>query len=563
MIAITKYALALLALVAATQAAAQATFYEDEGFQGRSFTADQPVASFQRLNFNDSVSSIEIVGNRWEVCTDTRFGGRCFVLRPARYPSLAAINMDNAVSSARAISNDEVVDDRRYAPLPVAAAQIILYEHEGFQGRSFTTERQIANFDRFGFNDRASSIEVVGERWEVCEDVRFGGRCVILRPGRYGSLAAMGLNDRASSVRLATGNLPAPPPLPAPVPVAPQAIFYENENFQGRSFTTGQPIANFDRFGFNDRASSVELIGAPWEVCEDTRFTGRCIVLRPGRYASLAAMGLNNRASSVRIAGGSPPVPVPVASQATFYENENFQGRSFTTGLPIPNFERFGFNDRASSAEVVGERWEVCEDTSFRGRCIVLRPGRYASLAAMGLNNRASSVRAINNNTRIEDNRYAPVAELGRDYRRRDGERLYEATVTSVRAVVGTADQQRCWVERGQVGTTERGSANVPGAVIGGIIGGILGHQVGGGSGKDIATIGGVVGGAAIGANVGRDRAPVVSTQDVQRCENVAVQVRPDYWDVTYFFRGQEHRVQMSVAPGATVTVNEQGEPRG
>jgi uncharacterized protein YcfJ len=32
---------------------------------------------------------------------------------------------------------------------------------------------------------------------------------------------------------------------------------------------------------------------------------------------------------------------------------------------------------------------------------------------------------------------------------------------------------------------------------------------------------------------------------------------------VSYIFRGQEHRVQMNRAPGQTITVNDQGEPRG
>ncbi len=82
-----------------------------------------------------------------------------------------------------------------------AAAQVTFYERENFQGRSFTAEEQIDNFQRFGFNDRASSAVVAGNRWEVCEDAGFGGRCVVLRPGRYPSLAAMGLNDRISSVR--------------------------------------------------------------------------------------------------------------------------------------------------------------------------------------------------------------------------------------------------------------------------------------------------------------------------------------------------------------------------
>jgi len=48
----------------------------------------------------------------------------------------------------------------------------------------------------------------------------------------------------------------------------------------------------------------------------------------------------------------------------------------------------------------------------------------------------------------------------------------------------------------------------------------------------------------------------------VQRCTNTPSATRPDYWDVTYNFRGQDHRVQMTTAPGPTVTVNDQGEPR-
>jgi len=82
-----------------------------------------------------------------------------------------------------------------------ATAQIVFYEREGFEGRSFTTEKQIGNFERYGFNDRASSVIVLRDRWEACEDVRFHGRCIVLRPGRYPSLAAMGLNNRVSSVR--------------------------------------------------------------------------------------------------------------------------------------------------------------------------------------------------------------------------------------------------------------------------------------------------------------------------------------------------------------------------
>ncbi len=254
-------------------------------------------------------------------------------------------------------------------------------------------------------------------------------------------------------------------------------------------------------------------------------------------------------------------IATQAVAQVTFYERERFEGRSFTTEEQIGNLDRFGFNDRASSAVVLGDRWEICEDARFSGRCVVLRPGRYASLAAMGLNDRVSSVRAVSGNARIDDHRYAPAPAAVGDYGRRTNERLYEANVTSVRAVVGSPEQ-RCWVEHEQV-AQEQSKANVPGAIAGALIGGILGHQVGNGRGNDLATVGGAVAGAAVGANVGRDRSgQPVQTQDVQHCENTRSQARPDHWDVTYTFRGQEHRMQMTAPPGPTVTVNDHGEPR-
>lgn len=251
----------------------------------------------------------------------------------------------------------------------------------------------------------------------------------------------------------------------------------------------------------------------------------------------------------------------PAIAQVTFFERQDFEGRSFSTERKVNNFERFGFNDRASSAIVLNNRWEVCEDARYNGRCVVLRPGRYASLAAMGLDNRVSSVRVITSNIRIDERRYAPPPVVYEDYRRGRDEQLFEADITSVRAVLG-APGQRCWVEHEQVVQESRDNS-VPGTIVGAVLGGILGHQVGGGRGKDLATAGGAVAGAVVGSNLGRGSGEQqVVTQDVQRCTSTPASSRPEYWEVTYNFRHQEHRIQMTTQPGDTVTVNGRGEPR-
>lgn len=96
------------------------------------------------------------------------------------------------------------------------AAQITLYEGEGFRGRAFTTTGRIDNFMRNGFNDRASSIIVDSGDWEVCEDLNYRGRCVLLHRGSYDSLRSLGLNDRVTSVRVAdrrrSVGMDSPPP---------------------------------------------------------------------------------------------------------------------------------------------------------------------------------------------------------------------------------------------------------------------------------------------------------------------------------------------------------------
>ncbi len=132
------------------------------------------------------------------------------------------------------------------------------------------------------------------------------------------------------------------------------------------------------------------------------------------------------------------------AAGLTFYERDNFQGRSFTTEQPVRNFRRTDFDDRASSVVVFGDRWEVCEDAGFRGRCVVLRPGQYPSLAAMGLNDRISSVRDVGRDAQVDELRYAPAPPpppaAVYDNHRRNDERLYDAKVIAVRAVAGTPE---------------------------------------------------------------------------------------------------------------------------
>ncbi len=258
------------------------------------------------------------------------------------------------------------------------------------------------------------------------------------------------------------------------------------------------------------------------------------------------------------------------AAQITFYEGEGYRGRAFTTKHSVGDFRDDGFSDRASSVIVDSGSWVVCDDVGYRGRCVLLRPGAYDSLQRLGVDNRIRSVQQGEGGDRgryDHMDRPSPLASADYEYRRRPYEPIEEARVTSVRAVVRDSDRH-CWIEREQVeerGSGERGPPNVGGAVAGAIVGGIIGHQIGGGRGKSLATAGGAAAGAAVGANAGRDRDRDrnfdVYNRDVQHCESRA-DIEPEYWDVTYDYRGVEHYVKMTAPPGRTILVNRDGEPR-
>ena len=186
---------------------------------------------------------------------------------------------------------------------------------------------------------------------------------------------------------------------------------------------------------------------------------------------------------------------------------------------------------------------------------MILRPGRYPDLRAMGMDDRISSVRRVHRDARFDDNRFAPAPQPVYDWRRRPQEFVETVPVESVHVVYAAPQmQQQCWVEQ----SAAPANARTGGALVGGLIGGILGHQIGDGN-RDGATVGGAVAGAVIGSQLARG---AEQPQAVTRCNSVPVNQGPDHYDVSYWYHGVRHHVQTTLPPGPTIVVNGNGEPR-
>ena len=98
---------AVAAVMLATQAIAQITFYEGEGFRGQTFQTNKPIGDFRRYGFNDRASSAIVDGGRWQVCDAVELSGTCVVLRPGSYDSLERMGLDKSVSSVRPVGEGD------------------------------------------------------------------------------------------------------------------------------------------------------------------------------------------------------------------------------------------------------------------------------------------------------------------------------------------------------------------------------------------------------------------------------------------------------------------------
>ena len=182
---------------------------------------------------------------------------------------------------------------------------------------------------------------------------------------------------------------------------AAELTLFGQDNFEGRRVRANDSIVNLANSGFNDRASSVIIRDGVWELCDDAYFRGRCVTLRPGRYASLREIGLDNRVSSAREMGGWGPPPGQGnggwggGARAILYSNPDFRGERFVVDDNVlPDLANSGFNDRAQSLRIERGYWIFCSDAGFQGTCRTFGPGSYATLG-WGLDNKVSSGRRI------------------------------------------------------------------------------------------------------------------------------------------------------------------------
>ena len=282
------------------------------------------------------------------------------------------------------------------AAITAQAAEIVLFERAGFDGRAVTLRGYMQDLATLGFDGHASSAAVRSGTWEVCTEPDFRGFCAVMQPGGYRRLDSR-FNNRIASAREVEATAGVVAPIPAPLAAERGSIeLFGQRGFRGRAITLDRDAGSLDAYDFNDRASSVVVREGRWELCTDAVFRGTCRVFEPGQYAELGALA--NNISSARMLHARPderatvvvpavPAPVVVAPQPApprivLFDRDEFRGRSLTVTDDLGDLGRSNFNNDPASIVVESGTWEVCSDAFYRGRCQILPPGEYRRLDA-------------------------------------------------------------------------------------------------------------------------------------------------------------------------------------
>uniref|UniRef100_A0A3B4U3R1 Beta/gamma crystallin 'Greek key' domain-containing protein n=1 Tax=Seriola dumerili TaxID=41447 RepID=A0A3B4U3R1_SERDU len=167
-------------------------------------------------------------------------------------------------------------------------------------------------------------------------------------------------------------------------------IFYEDRNFQGRSYECMSDCP--DMSSFLSRCHSCRVERGCFMVYDRTNFMGNQHFMRRGEYADyMSMMGMSDCIRSCRM------IPMHRGQfRMKIYERENFQGQMQELMEDCENvMERFGMSS-FMSCNVMDGHWLIYEQPNFRGRMMYMRPGEYRNFSSMGMSGiRFMSLRRI------------------------------------------------------------------------------------------------------------------------------------------------------------------------
>ncbi|XP_036396425.1 gamma-crystallin M2-like [Megalops cyprinoides] len=156
-------------------------------------------------------------------------------------------------------------------------------------------------------------------------------------------------------------------------------IFYEDKNFQGRSYECNTDCA--DMQSHFSRCNSIRVESGCWVLYERPNYMGYQYVLTRGEYPEYQRwMGYNDCICSCRTFSYT----TDGAYRIRIYERPDFQGQMMEFSDDCESVhDRFRYRD-IHSCNIIDGYWTFYEHPNYRGRQYFMRPGEYRKFSDWG-----------------------------------------------------------------------------------------------------------------------------------------------------------------------------------
>uniref|UniRef100_A0A087YK63 Si:dkey-57a22.13 n=1 Tax=Poecilia formosa TaxID=48698 RepID=A0A087YK63_POEFO len=149
-------------------------------------------------------------------------------------------------------------------------------------------------------------------------------------------------------------------------------IFYEDRNFQGRSYECDADCPDMNPHF--TRCNSIKVESGCWVLYEKPNYTGYQYVLTRGEYPDKQRwMGFNDTIRSCRTFSYTSEGPYRIR----IYERPNFQGQMMEFSEDCESVQEHFRSRDIYSCKVLDGYWTLYEHPSFRGRQYFMSPGEY------------------------------------------------------------------------------------------------------------------------------------------------------------------------------------------
>nr|XP_020014288.1 absent in melanoma 1-like protein [Castor canadensis] len=348
------------------------SLFSEEGLTGEQVKLTEALKDSQGLERSLQVASASVSSGLWLLYPKPFFEDTPYILEPGEYPTSEAWGtLDPSVGSLKPMRLGCPSVEKPGEP------KAVVYEAQGFQGRSWEVSRDIYNLQQP--EDIQSpklatvgSLRILGGCWVGYEKEGFRGHQYLLEEGEYADWSRWGGYDELlTSLRVIRTDFGDP-----------AVVLFEAVDFEGHGVEVSTALADVELARHGPHTQAIHVLSGVWVAYEQVGFSGEQYVLEKGVYRNCDDWGAGNSA----LASLQPVLQVGEHDLHFVSKIQLFSG-------PDCLGDHISFDDdqaslpvtfQPQSCRVHGGSWILFDEKNFEGDQHILSEGEFPTLTAMG-----------------------------------------------------------------------------------------------------------------------------------------------------------------------------------